>query len=125
MARKFIKQLPDIDLGTEPIGQRIARLRKKQGLSQSELAAIIGIDRTLITDYERNKIRIYSEMLARFAIALHISIDELVGLKKTGNGSYSPSLKIIRRMKKIEEFSADKQRKIFQNLDLLIKAVEK
>ena len=52
MPRKLKNPLPPIDLGTESIGQRIARLRKQQGYTQQQLADKIGIERGLLTDYE-------------------------------------------------------------------------
>jgi transcriptional regulator with XRE-family HTH domain len=125
MARKLLSDLPSLNLGNETIGERIAALRRKKGLTQNQLAKLMGIDRTLITDYERNKIRIYSEMLARFALALSVSTDELIGIKDLKRDTYNPSLKITRRLKKIEKLSSDKQRLVLQNIDLVLKAVEK
>jgi transcriptional regulator with XRE-family HTH domain len=65
----------------ETIGKRIARLRNEKGYTQLQLAEKIGIVRILISDYERGKIRLYDEMLARFAVALEVTTDELLGLK--------------------------------------------
>jgi transcriptional regulator with XRE-family HTH domain len=73
--------LPFIDFGEETIGQRIARIRKKKKISQQKLAEEIGIKRVLVSDYERGKVRLYDEMVARFAIALEVTTDELLGLK--------------------------------------------
>ena len=63
------------------IGQRIYELRKKKKLTQKELADKIGISRILVWNYENGRLRLYDEMVKRFAIALEVSTDYLLGLK--------------------------------------------
>ena len=63
------------------IGQRIYELRKKKKLTQKELADKIGISRILVWNYENGRLRLYDEMVKRFAIALKVSTDYLLGLK--------------------------------------------
>jgi len=87
------------------------------------LANKIGIERHLISDYERGKIRLYDEMVARFAIALGISTDDLLGLKE---GSHIikdvPSLRIIKRVKRIEKLPLSKQKSLLQIIDGFLKS---
>ncbi len=71
-----------LQLGNKSIGERISTIRKKKGLTQQELAAKIGITRSLVSSYEVGRIRLYDDMVARFAIALEASSDEILGLKK-------------------------------------------
>ena len=125
MPKKSKLNLPSLNLGKETFGHRLARIRKEKGYTQVELAKKIGLIQTLISEYERDKLRPYHEMIARFAMALEVSADQLLGLKAPNGNGYSPSLKIIRRMKKIEEFSASQQKFILKTLDSLIKAAEK
>jgi transcriptional regulator with XRE-family HTH domain len=74
--------LESLNLGNETIGQRIAIIRKAKNLTQKELAQKIGITRALVSNYEIGRIRLYDEMVTRFAIALEVSADEILGLKK-------------------------------------------
>lgn len=83
MARKSTLNLKPLDLGEFTLGQRIANFRKDIGLTQVQLADKMGIVQTLVSDYERDKLRPHPEMLVRFAIALEISLDELMGLKES------------------------------------------
>jgi transcriptional regulator with XRE-family HTH domain len=78
---KKTRKLPPIDLGDEELGERIARLRRDRGLTQVELAEKIGIIQPVLSDYERGRLRLYAEMVARFGVALDVSADELLGLK--------------------------------------------
>ena len=54
---------------------------KKKKLTQKELADKIGISRILVWNYENGRLRLYDEMVKRFAIALEVSTDYLLGLK--------------------------------------------
>jgi transcriptional regulator with XRE-family HTH domain len=73
MPRKSKLKLPPIDLGSESLGQRIARLRKEKGYTQVELAKKMGIVRVLVSDYERERIRPHYEMIIRLALALDVT----------------------------------------------------
>ncbi len=67
-----------------------------------ELARRIGIINRLVSDYEKGKLRLYDQMVARFALALNVSTDEILGLKNGQEAGAKPSLKIMRRMKALE-----------------------
>lgn len=111
-------------IGDETFGQRLARLRKSKGYTQVELAKKMDLVQVLISDYERDKLRPYHEMIVRFAKALEVSADELLGLKLTKKKGNGPSLKLIRRMQKIEELSPTQQKFVFKAIDSLIKAAK-
>jgi transcriptional regulator with XRE-family HTH domain len=103
-----------------PINKRIAKFRKVKGLTQDELAGKIGIKRVLLSDYERGKIRIHSEMVIRIAAALKISADTLLGV----NGVYKsdmPSLKLMRRFNQIEKLPPSKQKALLTTIDSFLK----
>ena len=63
---------PPVMIGEETFGQRLARLRKAKGYTQVELADKMGIIQVLISDYERDKLRPYHEVIINFAKALDI-----------------------------------------------------
>jgi hypothetical protein len=76
----------------------------------------------LVSDYEKGKLRLYDQMVARFALALNVSSDEILGLKNGQREAAKPSLKIMRRMKALEGLPASKQRTILDSLDLMIRS---
>lgn len=80
MPQKTKFKLEPLNIGKETIGERIAKIRKEKGFTQLELAEKIGITRSHVSKYEIGWIRLYDEMLIRFAIALDVSLDYLVGL---------------------------------------------
>lgn len=102
------------------LGQRLARLRKTRGFSQTELARKIGSIQALDSDYERGNLRLSAEMTIRFARALGVSADELLGIKPTRtNGGLS--LKITRRLKGIEDLPPAQQKILLKTIDNFLK----
>jgi transcriptional regulator with XRE-family HTH domain len=121
MPRVSKKAFPPLTNSSETIGQRIARYRKTQGLTQQQLADSIGIDQNLVSDYERGMIRLYDEMVGRFALALNVSADELLGLKANSELP-DVSLRIARRFQEIEKLPDTKRKHVLRAIDDLLKA---
>ena len=125
MPRKSKLKLPPLDLGSESLGQRIARLRKEKGYTQDDLAKKIGIVRGLISDYERERMRPHYEMIIRFALALDVTTDELLGLKQSKNNSKSQNLRLVRRLKKIEALPSAEQKILLRAIDTFLKGAQR
>lgn len=126
MPRRSRLTLPPLELDNETIGQRLARLRKERGYTQAELSEKIGIIQALISDYETDKLRLHAEMVIRFAQALEVTTDELLGVngaKKTNEGA--TSLRLLRRSKKIEELPASQQKTLLKTIDTFLKGAER
>lgn len=135
MPKKTTFRLAPLNLGSEPLGQRIARFRKEKGYTQNELAQKIAIDgasdreirniRVLISDYERGILRPNYEVLILIASVLKVTTDELLGLKPSKNRGSQPSLKVMRRLLKIESLPPSQQRSLLNTIDAVLKAAEK
>jgi transcriptional regulator with XRE-family HTH domain len=111
--------------GQETLGRRIARLRKERGYTQVELAEKIGIIQVLISDYERDKLRPHPEVIVRFAHALNVTTDELLGLTVSPTAGTKPSLKTLRRLNRIENLPPSQQKALFKTIDNFLKGAEK
>ena len=66
-----------MELG-ERIGAKVRKLRKAQGLSQEELAARAGIDRTYVSQIERAVKNVTIVSLDKIARGLGVTLAELV-----------------------------------------------
>lgn len=66
-------------LTQKQIGQRITELRKARGLSQEDLAQVVGISRPSLTQIELGNRGVDILELQRFALALNFSVDEFLG----------------------------------------------
>jgi transcriptional regulator with XRE-family HTH domain len=109
---------------SETQGQRLARLRKERGWTQVELAERLGIIQALISDYERGKLRLNADMVVRFANALEVTTDELLHPKESKRPlRRKPSLRLQRRMEKIEKLPPHQQNYLLKTIDGFLKGV--
>jgi len=67
---------------TQRIAKRLATLRRQRAISQSDLCQRVGLTQSMMSRYENGERRIPAELLAEFAVAISVSADELLGLKK-------------------------------------------
>jgi hypothetical protein len=85
----------------------------------------------LVSDYERDKLHLNAEMAVRFAIALEVSTDELLGLHynngkgKPKSDGRKPSRRVLRRLEKIESLPTHQQAVLPKTIDTFIKAAGK
>jgi len=110
----------------ETPGERLARLRKERGWTQVELAERVGITQTLLSDYERGKLRLNADMIVQLANALETTTDEL--LKPAASRlplRRKPSLRLQRRMEKIEKLPAHQQNYLLKTIDGFLKGMSR
>ena len=119
MPRPVKHPLPPIDLGDESLGERLARLRKERGYTQTELARIIGTRQTIVSDYECERIRPHIEMAVRLARALEVTVDELVGAAPQ-NSTALKNQRFLRRLKQLESLPNRDQDALVRMMDSLI-----
>lgn len=125
MPKKSRIKLPPIRFGEdESLGERIARLRKQRGVTQQELAERIGTIQVLISDYERDRLRVTAEMVVRIAAALEMTTDELLGLKKVQPNA-KPSRKILRRLEQIDSLRPQQQATLLRTIDTFLRGASK
>jgi len=114
---------PDDDVKElDQIGSRIKRSRLKRGFSQAELAEKVGLSREAIAAYESGRVRLLDDMVARLAVALSISSDELLGLKPVPQSEPNSELRLTRRLRELEKLPEPKKKAILKTLDDLIRA---
>lgn len=99
------------------------RLRKQKGLTQEQLASDLGITQTLISKYETGRLQISAEMIVRFAKALNVSSDTILGIQDDDSDGYSPSLKIMRRLREIENMAPSDQKALLKTIDKYIQSL--
>ena len=116
------EKLPELNL-SQSIGENISRIRKSRGLTQIELGELIGINQYQISDYEIGRLHLSDEMIIRFAKALKTSSDEILGLKDSE--IEEPSLRLTKRLVKIETLSEADQKSLLKTIDMFLKAAEK
>ncbi len=98
------------------IGSKIINLRKKQNLSQSDLAKKVDVSRTIIGNYERNENTPSVDILLKIAKVFDVSVDYLIG-----EGQLSTYDKeVLKRIDDIEQLDDDTKSKLFFLIDNVI-----
>ncbi len=100
------------------IGRRLRDLRKRRGFTQTEVAEQLGIDQTLVSNYERGAARLHGALVAAFAKALRVSADEILGLK--GISAAATNGRLLRRLQRIQELPPADQRAVLKFLGALL-----
>lgn len=117
-------KLPPINFGGETLGHRITRIRKERGYTQVELAGKIGVIQSIVSAVERDERKLSAEMAIRFALALDVTMDELLGpaAGRPKNGK-KPSRKVLRRLERIETLPSQQQNAVLKSIDMMLKGI--
>lgn len=102
------------------LGQRIAERRKAAGITQAQLAEVLGIAQQTMAHYEGGVARIAVESLRTLAQTLGVSIEELVGDAEPKRTKRGPAPRIQRQLEQIEQLPKIKQQAILQVLDSVL-----
>ena len=71
------------------IGERIASARTRAGLTQAQLAELVGVSQTSLSRWESGEMSLNAKRLEKLATALEVSIDWLV------RGDHLPSVPTV------------------------------
>ena len=63
----------------------IKRLREQQNISLSELARQVGVSKSTLSRYEAGQREFPINDIGQYAIALHVSVNELLGINSSNN----------------------------------------
>jgi len=62
-------------------GDKLCELRKAKGLTQEQLANMIGVAKSTLTGYEKNNREPNIPTLKKIAVALNVMVEELLGIE--------------------------------------------
>lgn len=110
--RKFVAPVDD-----KAISRRLAEIRRSRGLTQVDLAAKLGLNQPLVSQYERGEIRMHGSLVAAFAKALRVSSDELLGLQPSKGNGLPKDRRFLRRLEKIESLSRRDKQALLRTID--------
>jgi transcriptional regulator with XRE-family HTH domain len=112
-----------VPVDEQAIGQRIRELRRRQGMSQAELAAELGINQSAVSDYETGQARIHAAMLAGLARILQVSADEVLGLSPARDRHAAPDRRFVRRIERLHKLSRRDQQVLLSTIDAFLAKV--
>jgi len=112
---------PDEKVFYQALGQRVAALRKEQGITQVQLAESLGIAQQTLAHYEVGRLRMAAGTLPTLARLLSVSIEELLGEEpKLAKGKRGPAPKLQQQLEQIAQLPKAKQRFVMEMLDTVI-----
>ncbi len=100
-------------------GKRLVRCRRAKGLTQDNLGDKVGVSRRVIAYYEGQTKYPPTHLLIPISRALKVSIDELLGLKKSLVPD-SNHAALWRKLKKAESLSKTDQKAVFHYIQALL-----
>lgn len=103
-------------------GERLVTLRKAQGLTQVQLAALLDVSQQAITAYASGQRRVPISTLPQLAEHLGVSLEDLIGLpaKRAAAGKRGPAPKIQQQLEQVSRLPKAKQRMVTEVLDSLL-----
>jgi len=105
----------------EFFGVRLAQLRKAAGYTLQELGAEVGISKRMVIYYESQGGQPPIHLLPKFAKALGVTADELLGTKPARKIRARPQRdRLWQRFKQVERLSPEDRRQIVQVVDALL-----
>ncbi len=97
-------------------GSRLLQARKNKGMSQDDLAKLLGTKGPAIGRYERDEMKPSIEAAAKMAQLLDASLDWLVG-----HTDLELDKKMIQRIQQVTKMDAKNKEHVFAMLDAFIK----
>jgi transcriptional regulator with XRE-family HTH domain len=107
------------------LGSRISHLRKDQGITQVQLAELLGVSQQTITAYEVGRRRIQVSALPTIAKALHVPIEELLGKDNTRSNKPGPTSKLQLQLEQVSRLPKAQQKFVSQMLDTVLQQAER
>lgn len=104
----------------ETFGQRLIRLRKARGLSQTALGKEIGISKRMVAYYEVETDRPPAHLLAALARALTVSIDDLMAAGHLPSEPVEVDVRVWRRFNRLQALPPDAKKTVLKLLDSLL-----
>lgn len=102
-------------------GQRLAALRKERGLTQVQLAELLGTSQQTVTAYENGTRRVPITTLPLLAQTLGTSIETLIGAQAPrGPSKRGPAPKIQQQLERVSTLPKADQRAVMRVLDSML-----
>ncbi len=110
-----------IAINKKNIGERVRALRVRRGLTQVNLAKQLGATQSNVSELERGIRGLTVQQLVKLSKILTASTDEILfGGATSQDDRPKLSLKVLRRVHRIQELSPTKQRAVLQILDAIL-----
>ena len=107
-------------------GKRLRFLRKKAGLTQTDLGDVLGVSKRVISYYEKQSKYPPGKFLPKIAQMLNVTLEELLGttpLKEVDGRTVDG--KLLQKFEKIQELPSSKKKALNQVIDAFLAEAQK
>ena len=104
-----------------PFGERLAALRKAQGLTQLQLAQKLGLSVDMLTYYERRAKNPTVEVVNKVAKALNVSINELLGVECKPTRKPGPPSELEARLEEVRKLPRQRQKFVLDLINTILR----
>ncbi len=106
--------------------ERLARLRRENGLTQEDLSTAIGISRRALAYYETDAPNPPDgKVLIKMAKTLNVTVDQLLGLRQIRRKTASPrEARLLKQLRRVEDLPAQDQKAVLRYIDALCKTAK-
>jgi transcriptional regulator with XRE-family HTH domain len=95
-------------------------MRREKGLTQAEMAEMLGISQPIVSDYERGELRLHGELIVRMAEILDCSADEILGLRERKAATGATNRRVLRRIQQIDLLPRRDQEALLRTIDAFL-----
>jgi transcriptional regulator with XRE-family HTH domain len=103
-----------------PLGERIAQTRIQAGLSQTEVAKLMGVTQQVMAAWERKAKSIRTDTLTKLAIALKTTPDALMGIKPSRSRRAVPKGRLQQVFETASQLPRRQQEKIIDIFETVL-----
>jgi transcriptional regulator with XRE-family HTH domain len=120
MPRKKTTAAPATN-ASDTFGARLREFRVAKGWTQADLGEHVGISQRVVAYYETEGGTPAPELLVRFADALDVSTDVLLGRKPAprSTGPRPKNLRLLRQFEQLEQLPPDDRKTVMKMIDTL------
>lgn len=101
-------------------GERLAALRRAAGITQTALAAELGVSQRMMAYYEGSTAHAPGDLLPHLAKTLGVSVDTLLGTETLKRRTKATDTRLTRRLQLLEKLEPTEKRQVMQLIDAFI-----
>ncbi len=112
-------------LSKKEVGERLRALRQARGITQVQLAKVLGTQQTAISQVEVGNRGLTIQQVVKLAKALQVSTDAILAQPRSGNQEALPKdRKLLRRMRQIERLPRPEKHALLKTIDAFLKSAQ-
>jgi len=103
----------------QKLGERIATLRKARGLTQVQLAEVLGVSQQQVVSFEKGRRRVPASALPELSRVLGVSVENLIGAEP-GPAKRGPKPKLQQQLEQLSRLPKPKQKFVMEMIDTVL-----